>query len=168
MISQNDIMKIVKDYAKSPAGKKAIKDTYGIEYDEKFNKNKAMVYAKKMKDILFKHVNSVIKSIAADDIRIGELCVNDEGRLYISIFFDPNCLQRESLRYDLYPEGISNIVLLFERGYHANGAVHGEWHGVHTWSLTDREPNSFLKDAVQEFNSRNSKVATASLEGVYE
>lgn len=167
MISEKYIMKLVKNYAKSNEGKAAIKAKYGITYEQRFDEKKATAYGEQMRNILFKHVNSVIKSITLDDIEVGDVEVDDSGKYSIKISFDKGSLHRESLRPDLYPDGLHNIVLLFERGYHAANAVKGEWHGQYISSRTDREPNSFLNDAVEEFNKLNGKIATATLEGVY-
>lgn len=166
MISTNTIMKLVKEYAKSPEGKAEIKRVYGVDYDENFTKQKADSIIKAMKTILFKHVNTVINSIQLDDIVAGELTVED-GKAMARISFKEGSLHRESLIPEFHPEGIKDIVLLFETGYHASQSVHGLWHDKETYSRTDREPNSFLQDAVEEFNNKYKGTAIARLDGVY-
>lgn len=168
MISKQKIMELVKEYAKSEEGKAAIKETYGIAYDEKFNKQKARAYVKQMRDILYSHVSTLIKSLAKEDILVGKVECDEKGRWTAKISFAEGALRRESLAPNLYPDGLQDIVLLFERGYHASHSLHGEWHGDIVASRVSREPNGFLQDAVDEFNRKNSAVATASLAGVYD
>jgi len=81
-------------------------------------------------------------------------------------------LHRESLRPDLYPDGLDNIVLLFAHGYNARNPVMGQWKNSRSYphiilSLQRREPNNFLQEAVEEFNSKGSSIAKAVLEDTY-
>ena len=106
-----------------------------------------------------------------DDIVISDFIFNEEGKLTIKISFKEGSLQRESLRPDLYPDGLENIVLLFAHGYDANG-IRGQWknsksYPAHINSLRHRDPNGFLQDAVDEFNSKGGNIAKAVLEAKY-
>ena len=173
MISESYIMSLVKNYAKSPEGKKAIKETYGIDYDEKFTKTKIKMYANRMKKILFNHIHPLIKSIELNDIVIGEPEYNDDGYCEVHISFAEGSLHRDSLNPTGYPNGLQNIILLFKKGYHASNQVHGNWtykgktvaEGI--WSRESREPNDFLDQAVTEFNNLANDMAIAVLEGEY-
>ena len=177
MINEQEIMKLVKEYAKSPEGKKKIKETYGIEYSERIDEKSLKAYGEKMKAILFKHTAAVIDSISPDDIIVGDVKETAEGYT-LEISFREERLRRESLYVDEYygDDELQNIVLLFAKGYHARDYVYGFWskpgEGV-TWyqprirSRKDREPNPFLKNAVAEFNQSSKGIAVATLEGEY-
>lgn len=115
-ISENYIMKLVREYAKSPEGKQAIREKYGIEYDEKFTRSQVKAYGNKMKKILYNHIHSEIKSISMDDIIVEEPLLREDGRFEIKLSFREESLHRESL----YPDGLKNIVLLFAKGYRGN------------------------------------------------
>ncbi len=179
MISEKYIMKLVKEYAKSPEGQAEIQKKYGVQYREKIPQSELMAYGEKMKQILFAHINPIIKSITMDDIIVEPPVVNKGGRLSMKISFREGSLHRESLYEDGYPEGLSNIVLLFARGYHASDYAYGLW-GLpnQTWyggsgfvsvrSRKDREPNHFLHDAVNEFNGSSGGFAVAKLEEKYQ
>lgn len=63
---------------------------------------------------------------------------------------------RPSLDPDSFPEGVENIVLLFDKGYDTGGKkVRGIWEG-HTdkeiWSLAHRDGQHFMQDFVDTFN----------------
>ena len=172
MISEKTIMKKLEEWAKTSQGKAAIKEKYGIDYDDKTNKS-LMKYANRMKAILYEHIHQVIKSIEMDDIVIGDFEVNSDGRLTIKLSFKDGSLHRESLRPDKYPKGIDNIVLLFTRGYDAGNPVFGVWKNSWSYpatikSLQHREPNDFLKEAVEQFNSESGDIAQAFLESTYQ
>jgi hypothetical protein len=171
MITEKYIMKRVSEWASTDAGKAAIKAKYGIDYDEKADAA-LRKYAEMMKNILYKHTHDLIKSISRDDIEIGELHTNDDGKAEIKISFKEGSLQRESLRPDKYPDGVENIVLLFAHGYDAGAAVKGVWVGSKSYphvitSKQHREPNDFLQDAISEFNAKSGGIAQAVLEDRY-
>lgn len=68
MITESYINKLIEQYAKSPAGRAAIKKKTGIEYVDKDPTAVLTTYGEQMKNILYKHVNALIKSITPDDI----------------------------------------------------------------------------------------------------
>lgn len=170
MITESYIEKIIKQYASSPEGRRKIKEQYGIDYDPKFNASKAKLYGLRMQNILFKYVNSVIKSVAMEDIIVSDPYVGEDMLYRIDISFRDGSLHRESLDPEVY-DGIGNIVLLFTKGYHARGQVHGIWHtnngDLYVGSRTDREPNDFLQNAVDSFNAGAKGVAIAMLKPKY-
>ena len=177
MLSEKDIMELVREYANSPEGKQQIKETCGVEYEEKVDEAKLRKYGEKMKEILFRHINPVIDSISPNDIVVGNLKKTDDGyRMEIS--FRENSLYRESLYVDGYygNEQLQNIVLLFAKGYHARDYVYGYWvkpgknidvGQMSIRSRKDREPNSFLEEAVKEFNQTANGYAEAILDEKY-
>jgi len=169
LISEKHIMKLLKEFASTPEGKKVIKDTYGIDYDPKKDKGKTLQEYKKwgeeMKLILFEKTQPVINSISLDDILVGEPVKDKNGRYTLSISLQN--VKRESLQPEKYPDGIENIVLHFSRGWSARGSVRGAWRGVDgVWSKRSREANPFVYDAIREFNQKAKKaaVATAGIE----
>ena len=171
MITPEYIMQQLRAWASTKQGKAAIKAKYGIEYDEKGNKALEK-YAQLMKEILYKHTHEVIKSITMDDIEVGVLTKSRDGSLSIKISFKEGSLHRESLRPDLYPNGLDNIVLLFAHGYNARNPVMGQWKNSRSYphtvrSVQKREPNNFLQEAVEEFNIKGGGIAKAVLEDIY-
>lgn len=173
MISEEYIMKLVKDYAKSPAGKAAIKKQTGITYTEKDPSAVLMTYGEQMKNILYKNVNALIKSITLDDIVVQKPYQDKDGLWKLEVSFKEDSLHRESLDLENYSEGLNNIVLLFAKGYHARNHVYGFWvdkYGNHgnVRSRKDREGSDFLIQAVNEFNNVYGKGMTrAELLGEY-
>lgn len=171
MITPEYIMQQLRVWASTKQGKAVIKEKYGIDYDEKGNKVLEK-YAQMMKEILYKHTHEVIKSINMEDIEVGVLTTAQDGSLSIKISFEEGSLHRESLRPDLYPDGLDNIVLLFAHGYNARNPVMGQWKNSRSYphiirSVQRREPNNFLQEAVEEFNSKGSSIAKAVLEDTY-
>lgn len=171
MISHEYIMEALKRWASTKKGKAAIKEKYGIDYDDKRNES-LKKYAEKMKEILYNHVHSVIKSIEMDDIEIGDFKVNKSGQLTVKISFREGSLHRESLRPDLYPDGLDNIVLLFAHGYETKNPIYGVWNNSRSYPAIiegkrSRAANNYLNEAVAEFNAYGGKIAQAVLESEY-
>lgn len=171
MISEKEIMKKVYEYAKTEEGKAAIKAATGMDYDETFTVSKAKSYGNKLKDILYKHIVALIKSFSINDIIVGDVMIGKDGRYSMKISFDDEALKRQSLRPDLYPEGLQNIILLFAHGYHTNKPIYGVWHketgDVRVRGRRDREPNNYLHEAINEFNILAKGIAFAQLEEKY-
>lgn len=172
MISEEYIMELLEEYAKSPEGKKLIKEKYGIDYNGKsITIDQAKKCGRDMKEILFKHVNVLIKSITLDDIVVGDPYVGKDGKVRVDISFREGSLERKSLN----PERtLNNIVLLFERGFAVNKRTpRGDWiyrDIVVKENTTGRHgmpANEFLQNAVADFNNKNKGIATAKLQGVY-
>lgn len=89
------------------------------------------------------------------------------GSIKAEINFESVWLSRESLIPERYG-GIDNIIVLFEKGYHANGQVFGEWHGQRVGSLTEREGLGFIADAVNDFNEKYESLGiVATVQGEY-
>lgn len=188
MISEEYIMQLVDQYAKSPAGKKQIKKQYGVDYIglakptriTSASKNEMIKYGEAMKKILYEHIQPLIKSITLDDIIVGSPTQSLTGEWNITISFREGSLVRDSLSLDDsdgngHPRErtLNNIVLLFAKGYHASRYVYGWWvtkYGNHgsVRSRKDRPGNDFLILAVNEFNSLYGKnIGRAELLGDY-
>lgn len=173
MITENYIMKIVKDYANSPAGKAAIKKKTGLTYTSEDPSAILVAYGETMKQVLFKRINALIKSVTMDDIIVGKPYQNEYGIWSIDISFRDGSMRRDSLDLENYQEGLKNIVLLFAKGYHARNYVYGWWmtsYGNHgsVRSRKDRTGDDFLIKAVDEFNKNYGKdMAMAALVGDY-
>lgn len=174
MITENAVMRLVREYAKSEAGKAAIKKQYGVEYADKIDKSRLRMYGQMMKQILFRYVVDVIHSIRESDIVVEEPKLGEKGLYTLNISFKEGSLHRESLYDEGYPDGIENIVLLFTRGYHAKRYAYGVWAYRDFGSMypvrsrKDREPNDFMKRAVEEFNKIAKGSAVAALNSIYE
>lgn len=173
MITESYIMKLIRDYASSPAGKNAIKKKTGLTYVDNDPGAILMMYGEKMKAILFEHVYALIKSITMDDIVVGKPYQNESGIWSIDISFREGSLHRDSLDLENYQDGLNNIVLLFAKGYRASNYVYGWWvtkFGNHGKVLSRRERagSDFLIRAVNDFNEEYGKdIAVAALVGDY-
>lgn len=174
MITESYINKLIEDYAKSPAGKAAIKKQTGITYVDKDPSAMLMEYGERMKQILYYHVNALIKSVVPDDIIVERPYQDSDGLWKLKLSFREGSLRRDSLDLDDYPEGLNNIVLLFAKGYNARDYVYGRWmtqYGTHgdVRSRKSREGNDFLIQAVNEFNHNGDGkvIARAELLGDY-
>jgi len=171
MLSEKSIMKIVRAYAASPRGKKAIKDKCGIDYDPNTDMGRSLAKMRKIaesaRQILHRHISSVIGSIDLNEIVIGEPKTNKDGEVHITLSFREDALFRQSLQPQKFPHGIEDIVLHFARGWNAKGAVFGSWHGTDTWSRRAKNPERFLTEAILEINERVKGVAVAKLKGEY-
>lgn len=183
MITESYINKLIEQYAKSPAGKAAIKKETGLIYTDKDPSAMLMQYGEQMKVILYQRINPLIKSITLDDLVVRKPYEGSDALWRIDISFKEGSLERDSLSLDEYDgqgrpreNRLYNIVLLFAKGYHATkngGYVYGWWvdkYGTHgdVRSRKDREGNDFLVQAVNEFNNGLGKdIARAELLGDY-
>ena len=131
-------------------------------------KDKMMEAANRMKKILMQLASGMPASVQAhvDSVSIGPIVENGPGSYSVDLSFGGG-LSRESLDSGDYPEGVENIVKLFNDVYKANGVVYGDWHGERISSKPVRIGNHFVKRAVGMFNSSCGGVyhATASANG---
>ena len=170
MISEKVIMDKVRAYVASPIGKKAIKKKLGIDYDPKQDTialSQINAIAEKARQILHKHIAAVIASIALEDIIVGVPQIIKDSEIKISLSFREDALFRKSLDPIKFPLGVEDIVLHFAKGWRANGAVFGSWHGTDTWSRRAKSGDSFLQEALIEINKSIKTTAIAELKGDY-
>lgn len=177
MLSDKYILSLIKKYADTPTGKKKIaehqKGVFRAEYAKGNTSSKSIKemsqIGQDMRDILFEKISKVVKSFRIEDI-IVDPPVYSEGKYTISISFNKEALHRDSLAPERFPEGISNIIKLFVNGYDARAGVLGVWKGhgdEEIWSIRHRDPNSFMSDAVDEFNKKYTNIARAELGDEY-
>lgn len=181
MISEKLIMEKVKRWAATPVAKKKIERKTGLKYKPKLDVKKlAEEAANDMKEILYDHIHSdgnrnpnypaVIDTFKKSDIIVGTYYIDADNKAKIEVGFDESKLHRDSLVPGDF-DGIDNIVLLHMTGYHAEKAVYGVWleHGFGSMkSATDRDPNDFMKRAIDEFNKKYKGKAHAELKGKYD
>ena len=179
MISANSLMKKLNTYAATPKGKKAIKDV--VDGSKKSGKRLASgdkIISEADMDAAADRLIEIIKSLLPDSIKtvgdsLGRSLPEEQatGETEVKIYFNEAELRRESLRSDLFPDGIDNIVALLNNGYNARNYVYGEWKGHNVWvrSRKDREPLLFMQKAVDEFNARYGERynVTAILDSAY-
>lgn len=168
MITEEYLMKRLREWARSPEGKKEIKKQTGIDYVDRSPSQQFKVYGEQMRQILFAHINPIIKSITLNDIIVGTPYKGEDGKYRVDISFREDALHRESLNPGRFPDGVHNIVLLFTKGYHAGNYVYGEWKnssrpGDTIRSKISRPANDFLSRAVAEFNSKNGKRSIVAM-----
>ena len=119
-----------------------------------------------------------IKANLPDSLRSSELMDDNsylvskarrqkDGSIRIDIRFAPDAVFRPSLDpTGPWGEGVENIVLHLSNGWHAAGTVTGEWHGRQARSRQVYEGDSFMQDAVFDFNMSHIGV-TAELGSQY-
>ena len=166
MLDEKHLLNLAKKFAGTPQGKKLIKKKTGIDYDPKNDKSKhieTQKYADMMRQILHKHISQHIKSVSLDDIITEPATPDEQGNLQIFLSFRLGSMFRPSLTPDAYPEGVPNIVLHFTRGWRAKKPTRGEWHGQQVWSRQVRPGSSFMKNAIDEFNTKSKGIAVAEL-----
>ena len=177
MLSEQQILSLVKQYAKTATGKQEIAKRIKGKFDPRVTTAAAhrrsiqqmTQIGDDMKEILFKKISKVIRSIKKDDIIVGKP-VRQGAQYTLSISFNEDALRRDSLNPELYPDGVTNIVKLFINGYDARGAVYGVWKGhgdKEIWSLRHRDPGDFMEKAVAEFNTKYAGTATAETSAAY-
>lgn len=178
ILSHSEIEMAIESYSRTSVGRNEIKAR--LNKNQKFvakfqspnqvsltKKDMAAMRSKaqEMVDILYKHIISDTASnsgdglsrFSKDDIIVSKsIPIGNTGNYKILISFNSVSLHRDSLDPDSYPNGIDNIIKLFVHGYSANGRVTGEWHGEIHASLQYRSPNSFMQNAVDEFNNNNA------------
>lgn len=98
--------------------------------------------------------------------------LGDSNTYIISVYFTGD-LSRPSLDTDRYPNGIRDIVNMFNYGAPKDGhrmhPVHGEWHGNETWSRTVIPGAHFIEQAVTDFMGNYASeynVTNISVEGI--
>lgn len=151
------IMKLLQD----KAVKKKIKEQYGVDVDGVQSQAEMDVAAENMVETLLRHmsqdVGDSLHAIDRNAIIVSKpKRVGKDGMYKIDISFNTAVLHRDSLYKEKYPNGIDDIVSLFVHGYNASNPVYGQWHGSRVRSRTNRAPNSFMQNAINEFNATNS------------
>ena len=178
MISEKYILKKISSHLNNSKNKKQIKGQF-LEINQDRMKN----LAQEMAAQLWRGVSARIHSMEPEDIIVGDIEETNDG-FKIAISFDKEALHRNSMAHDgfntleKYEDGIDNIVLLFTRGYKARSRVYGiwdtykkgkwlHWHeGIDT-SRQERDPDPFLQEIVDDFNSKHKKEVHAVLNTNY-
>lgn len=145
--------------------------------------------AEDMADILYKHIindtvttytdeNGVshqrigLSNFKREDIIVGRTYKVGPDQYACDISFNKEALHRDSL-LPKYFDGIDDIISLFVHGYSAKNSVYGTWHTsngteVDTYSRRRCEPNSFMVNAINEFNAKYGKKAVATIKPEYQ
>jgi len=175
-LSANSINQMLEKYIKSSAGKQAVKQYKKDVFNGKKgtgtssgiqSRNSMIQMGEKMKDILWVQIANAIPSFSRDGIILSEPEETATGDYKISVSFSEEAIHRESLYQAGYPNGVDNIVMLFTKGYTAGNQVWGSWHGNTIGSLTHRESNDFLAQAVEVFNNYSPVGVKAELDEIY-
>lgn len=165
----NYLKRVIKEYAASDAGKADIKEQIGVTYDPKFTKGTAKRYVELLRHNIYVAIRERIESFSPASISCSEVRVGTNGRFYADIILNAAALRRESLYPEKYPEGVDNIVLHFVHGWHAKNYAYGVWRDRSSFTVSrkDKEPDSFLEDVVNEFNSAMGEIAIAYIDPKY-
>ncbi len=100
-------------------------------------------------------LESMRKNGGLSNTEISQPTIKDEC-YKIDIKIPPESLRRDSLYKDKYPEGVDNIIALFDNGYKARKPVYGFWNtaGKTVSSVTERPALHFMQEAIDEFNAK--------------
>ena len=191
----------INEYLRSAAGKRKLQGTldgYMRQGVSRTNggtklvtKETVMQLAAQLRSLIIKHAELAnVPPSVMNNIR-SLVCTapyNDAtgGSLVIDLYFASD-LHRESLYEDGYPNGISNIIALFNNGYLASDFVYGWWDGhsatgvesgyrsfqvnnsAFVRSKIARPGLQFLQDAVAEFTTTvgGDYMVTVKLDDIY-
>lgn len=128
--------------------------------DVNLNAEKMNELAKKLFDTICDFLPESLK----DSIEINEGIANVEisapqkngqSQYKIDIKIPDEYLKRDSLYKEGYPDGVDNIINLFDKGYKAKRYAYGYWAtaGMRIRSKLTRPPIHFMSDAINDFNS---------------
>lgn len=132
-----------------------IKDNQGVM--EKFGDH----YAQQLIADVTAKIREYIRSFSGGiTYQVG---TSPDGQVEVRLAFDERTLWRPSL----YQGGTDNIVLQFEKGWHAKGRVRGKWHGQTVWSRQEYEGAEMLSAAVEAFNATAPRGVKATLLSPY-
>lgn len=175
-MSIDSIQKKVNAFLASPAGKKKVEKArkeavkagrpFGrIVVDEK--------YAQRMKAILSAEVSEIKNRYGEaflDYIEISDEGLTADGKYCFNVGFIRSEMERESLDPASYPEGVDNLAALYTHGYDTGGktVVGYDSHGTFTESNPHRDPDNFMKRAVEKFNQEFGDKARAVLDEAYQ
>lgn len=191
VISEEYIMKLLGQYAKSDAGKARIKQFRKDAFNGFGGKGSGYLSREDVEKILTeitdKFISAVISVIPsfryAGGRTVGE--IDDEGRVKASIMVDEESLSRESLHYMNKNltigrgEGVHDILALFTHGYTITGRrPYGFWVRdnltaelgnplTRVGALMHRDPNPFLTEFVNEMNTEYSGICEVTLNAKY-
>lgn len=163
MISAALLQKKLEAYANTPQGKAKMK--VGLTEGSGMGTAPSIAEMNSMADSLIEHIQKHIPyqlEALGKTLKKSQPVKQPNGSYQITISFDHGSLFRESLRPDLYPEGVSNIVALFNNGYTAEKQIYGKWDrkgsdgfsgkGVlYVPSRQVREELQFMQSAVEWF-----------------
>lgn len=99
-------------------------------------------------------------AITEQSMIINPVKVNKDGNFEIGLSWNPHTVHRDSLYLDGDNDGIEDIVHLFTTGYSASQYAYGVWDRHSSYAIRskiNREPSTFLKDAVQNYNRVHAK-----------
>lgn len=131
-------------------------------------------YADELVDEVYGHISAWISSFQRSQITAR---LQENGNdIKIIVSFSEDALWRDSLyqgegtpSWRTYSRrdgkwGTDDIVLLFEKGWHASGSVYGHWKGHgNVWSRRSHDATNMLAQAIQSFNDRAPDGVEAQL-----
>lgn len=101
---------------------------------------------------------SLSRTINENSFQEPVIKVRKDGSVAVSISFKPDAVHRDSLVPKVWEDGVQNIVMHLSTGWSARGAVYGEWYGTDTYSRSDYAGDDFMRDAVNDFNSKHQNA----------
>lgn len=100
----------------------------------------------------FSMVPSVMRQV--NSLRRGRVTKLQDGGFSCELNFQGD-LSRPSLEPNNFPEGLSNIIALFNNGMnYSYFDVWGEWHGRTIHAIANRPGMRFMQAAVEDFNAQ--------------
>lgn len=125
-------------------------------------------YAEQLKQVVVEAVRERIKYFRERYVIVSDVKTGENGESFVELRFDPKGVHRDSLYPKSYPGGVDNIVLLLTKGWErTKNPVHGMWHGRHVYGKRSRRADTFLLDAIREFNDELPKGVRAVIANRY-
>lgn len=102
-----------------------------------------------------------------DKVKLGEQHFDESTQRYVvTLYFDREAVQRDSLDPDNYEDGITHIAAHINYGWSASGAFKGTYpDGSIGWTLREREPEYFMEDTINRFNNTYQKYGITAVIG---
>lgn len=190
VISQDYIMKLLKEYAKTEAGKQRIADEMSKTFNGESSGVTGGITRQRVDEILNEirdkfvyAVQQVIASFRGEGVHAKCGRMSKDGSVKCSIVVDEDALRRESLHYINSDDmtirrgsGVDDILALFTHGYTIHNRPYGFWVRDESTSsdpinrigaLMHREPNPFLKKFTDEMNTEYGSTCVITLNGKY-
>lgn len=173
------IAKKVESYFTSGKGRDRIQDTVNKYIDNDVRRTQAgsrvitLQFMRECAHELCSMINANAAALPASvyahvqSINVQGVFREDSGAIRAHISFTDTSMERPSLVPEVYGF-VDNIVVLFEKGWHANAPVYGEWHGQKVGSRTDYPGDNFIHSAVDSFNGKYGGLGIrATITSVY-
>lgn len=119
----------------------------------------ARKYINALSSTIAKYANTYIHNLSASDLLnvISETTDKSTGKTILILRFNHSQTHRESLYPEGYPNGLDNIVALYNDGYNARSSVYGFINGNRVRSPKSMAGTNIIQHAIDSFNKTYMK-----------